>query len=95
MILLPGLAIKIANEKKSESYRLLKGISSKNVYYRIQMTLKCNVGDNFIIRLCISKKYVSVRVYSDDDKTIADRFNQFFTSVGETTYQKIKQLANE
>ena len=78
MILLPGLAIKIVNEKKSESYRLLKGISSKNVYHRIQMTLKCNVGDNFIIRLCIPKKYVSVRVYSDDDKTIADRFNQFF-----------------
>ena len=42
------------------------------------------------IRLCIPKKSVSVRVYSDDDKTIAD-----FTSVGETTYQKIKQLANE
>ena len=39
MILLPGLAIKILNEKKSESYRLLKRISSKNVYHRIQMTL--------------------------------------------------------
>ena len=36
------------------------------------------MGDNFIIRLCIPKKSVSVRVYSDDDKTIADRFNQFF-----------------
>ena len=34
--------------------------------------------DNFIIRLCIPKKSASVRVYSDDDKTIADRFNQFF-----------------
>ena len=53
------------------------------------------MGDNFIIRLCIPKKSVSVRGCSDDDKTIADRFNQFFTSVGETTYQKIKQLANE
>ena len=30
------------------------------------------------IRLCIPKKSVSVRVYSDDDKTIADRFSQFF-----------------
>ena len=39
MILLPGLAIKIVNEKKSQSHRLLKGISSKNVYHRIQMTL--------------------------------------------------------
>ena len=28
-------------------------------------------------------KSASVRVYTDDDKTIADRFNQFFTSVGE------------
>ena len=48
------------------------------------------------VRLCIPKKSVSVRVYSDDDKTIADRFNHIFlTSVKETTYQKLKQLTNE
>jgi len=35
----PGLAIRILSGKKSKSYGLLKGISSKNVYHRIQMTL--------------------------------------------------------
>ena len=49
MILLPGLAIKILNEKKSKSYGLLKGISSKNVYHRIQKTLKCNVEESKIV----------------------------------------------
>ena len=40
MILPPGLAIKIWNEKDSESYGLmLKGISSENVCHKIQMTL--------------------------------------------------------
>lgn len=47
------------------------------------------------IRSCIPKKSVSTRVYSNDDKTDADRFNQFFTSNGKTTNKKIKLLANE
>lgn len=47
------------------------------------------------IRSCIPKKSVSTRVYSNDDKTVADRFNQFFTSIGKTTNKKIKLLANE
>ena len=34
-------------------------------------------------------------VNSDDDKTVANRFNQFFTSIGEITNEKIKLLANE
>ena len=47
------------------------------------------------IRSCIPKKSVSRRVYSNDDKTVANRFNQFFTSIGETTNKKIKLFANE
>ena len=47
------------------------------------------------IRSCIPKKSVSTRVYSDDDKTVANRFNQFFTSIGEITNEKIKLLANK
>ena len=47
------------------------------------------------IRSCIPKKSASTRVYSDDDKTVANRFNQFFTSIGEITNEKIKLLANE
>ena len=55
MILLPGLAIKIVNEKKSESYRLLKGISSKNVYHRIQMTLM-QCGRQFYYKIVYPKE---------------------------------------
>ena len=47
------------------------------------------------IRSCIPKKSASTRVCSDDDKTVANRFNQFFTSIGEITNEKIKLLANE
>ena len=77
MILQPGLAIKIVNEKKSQSYRLLKGISSKNVYHRIQMTLmQCK--RQFYYKIVYPKEICKCKVYSDNDKTIADRFNQFF-----------------
>ena len=55
MILLPGLAIKIVNEKKSQSYRLLKGISSKNVYHRIQMTLM-QCGRQFYYKIVYPKE---------------------------------------
>ena len=55
MILLPGLAIKILNEKKSKSYGLLKGISSKNVYHRIQKTLKCSVEESKIVTAIMIK----------------------------------------
>lgn len=44
------------------------------------------------IRSCIPKKSVSTRVYSNDDKTVADRFNQFFTSIGKTTKKKLNCL---
>ena len=47
------------------------------------------------IRLCIPKKSPSQRVFSKDDKTVADEFNQFFVSVGQNTVDKIKLLANE
>ena len=46
------------------------------------------------IRSCIPKKSASTRVYSDDDKTVANRFNQFFTSIGEITNEKINQPTN-
>ena len=47
------------------------------------------------IRFCIPNKSSSQRVFSKDDKTVADEFNQFFVSVGQNTVDKIKSLTNE
>ena len=55
ILLLPGLAIKILNKKKSESYRLLKRISSKNVYQRIQMSLR-QCGRQFYYKIVYPKE---------------------------------------
>ena len=42
---------------------------------------------------CIPKKSTTQRSYSKDHKSIANEFNQFFSSVGENTIQKIKEMA--
>ena len=47
------------------------------------------------IRHCIANKSTSQRIFSKDDKTVADEFNQFFVSVGQSTVNKIISLANE
>ena len=47
------------------------------------------------IRHCIPNKSTSQRIFSKDDKTVADEFNQFFVSVSESTVDKITSLANE
>ena len=48
------------------------------------------------IRLCLRKISVTPKVYSkDDDKTVADDFNNFFPSVGKATNSKIDSLAEE
>ena len=46
------------------------------------------------IRSCIPKKSATVKSFSKDDKTMANQFNQFFTSVGKTTLDKIQSLAD-
>lgn len=45
------------------------------------------------IRSCIPKKSTTQRSYSKDDKSVANEFNLFFSSVGENTIQKIKEMA--
>ena len=45
------------------------------------------------IRLCIPKRSVSPKVYSKEDKIVADTFNNFFASVGKSTNSKIESLA--
>ncbi|KAL9989341.1 hypothetical protein ACROYT_G003882 [Oculina patagonica] len=47
------------------------------------------------IRSCISKKSASAKSFCKDDKTIANKFNQFFTSVGKTILEKIESFADE
>ena len=47
------------------------------------------------IRLCIPKKSASQRNYSKDDKIVADEFNNFFSSVGKSTINRIAKLAEE
>ena len=47
------------------------------------------------IRQCIPCKSTSQRTYSKSDKAVADEFNQFFVSVGQSTVDKITSLANE
>ena len=89
----PWLVTKLPNWKLH--VERLKGISSKNVHVLSQNSNDTNVMWK-TIRSCIPKKLGSQwRFNSDDDKTIADRLNQLFTSVGETMNQKIKQPAHE
>ena len=45
------------------------------------------------IRSCIPKKSATQRRYSKDHKSVANEFNQFFSSVGENTIKKIKEMA--
>ena len=47
------------------------------------------------IRSFIPKKSASVRSFSKDDRTVANDFNRFFTSVGQVAVDKINYLANE
>jgi hypothetical protein len=47
------------------------------------------------IRSCMPKRSVSTKNYSQDEKSVANEFNNFFTSIGEVTRQKVQSLANE
>ena len=58
-------------------YRSLK----RKVKREIRQTERESIVDQFK-RSCIPKKSTSQRSFSRDDKTVADEFNRFFTSVG-------------
>ena len=47
------------------------------------------------IRLCIPKKSSSERTFSQDEKIAAENFNNSFVSVGNSTVDKINDLAND
>jgi len=52
-------------------------------------------GSVFIFPSCIPNKSTSQRVFSKNDKTVTDEFNQFLVSVGQSTVDNITSLANE
>ena len=58
-------------------YRSLK----RKVKREIRQTERKSIADQ-VKRSCIPKKSTSQRSFSGDDKTVADEFNRFFTSVG-------------
>jgi hypothetical protein len=47
------------------------------------------------IRLCMPKRLINTKNYSQDEKSVANEFNNFSTSIGEVTRQKVQSLANE
>ena len=47
------------------------------------------------IRSFIPKKSVNRKSYSKEDKLVANKFNEYFTSIGQNTIDKIQSLANE
>ena len=47
------------------------------------------------IRSFIPKEAVNRKSYSKEDMTVANEFNKYFTSIGQSTIRKIQSLANE
>ena len=45
--------------------------------------------------MCVTKKSSSRRTFTKNDKTVADEFSQFFSSLGKNTVAKITKLAKE
>ena len=62
---------------------------NRKVKREIRQTERESIADQ-VKRSCIPKKSTSQRSFSRDDKTVADEFNRFFTSVGHA--DKIKSL---
>jgi hypothetical protein len=48
-----------------------------------------------VIRTCISKKTTGKKSFSNDDKSVANNFFEFFTAVGSNTVMEIKSFAKE
>ena len=43
----------------------------------------------------MNTKWIKLKSFSKDDKSVANNFNKFFTTVGSNTVMKIKSLAKE
>lgn len=69
--------------------------TSEKTYIRNQIhQCKCNSGALWkVIHHILPSKEISKPIYTKDTEKLAEEFNTFFLSVGETTAQAVKQLA--
>ena len=80
---------------KREVKRLLR-LAQKS-YVEQEIKKDPNNSSNMwkIIRTCIPKISNGYKCFSADEKSVANNFNEFFTSVGSNTVKKIQSLAKE
>ena len=80
---------------KREVKRLLR-LAQKS-YVEQEIKKDPNNSSNMwkIIRTCIPKISNGNKCFSADEKSVANNFNEFFTSVGSNTVKKIQSLAKE
>ena len=92
MIHMPSLPIKSLKHQVRKSIRAAESEFIKDQIQNNPRNTNCIWK---AIRLCIPKRSVSPKVYSKEDKIVADTFNIFFASVGKSTNSKIESLAEE
>jgi hypothetical protein len=80
---------------KRDVKRELRMVQGSFVEQEIRKNTKDTGNMWKVIRTCIPKKSTGKKCISSDDKSVANNFNQFFTSVGSNTVTKIKSLAKE
>ena len=96
-------ARKTNNLKAWASYRSLRGEVKRNLRVAerefIAEQIRTNPNNTCClwktIRSCVPKKSASQKTFTKDDTVVANEFNSFFSSVGQTTTSKINSLAKE
>ena len=96
-------ARKTNNLKAWASYRSLRGEVKRNLRVAerefIAEQIRTNPNNTRClwktIRSCIPKKSASQKTFTKHDTVVANEFNSFFSSVGQTTTSKINSLAKE
>ena len=96
-------ARKTNNLKAWASYRSLRGEVKRNLRVAerefIAEQIRTNPNNTRClwktIRSCIPKKSASQKTFTKDDTVVANEFNSFFSSAGQTTTSKINSLAKE
>ena len=73
------------------SYKTLR----QEVKRELRIAEREYVAEQIKNRSCIPKKSRSQRTFSRDNKSVANEFNTYFSSVGQVTVDKIKSLADE
>ena len=87
-----GLAVCSATPKLKEKTKeeICKVFKANSLSITIGDPNPNNTNNNWkAIRHCIPNKSTSQQIFSKNNKTVADEFNQFFVSVGKSTVNKI------